>query len=69
MRKLFALGIIFGLAACNGTDDNEFDDLDTDIELQQPAPPATMPADTMHTDTMMMEPDTLMDDTIVDPRP
>lgn len=53
MRKLFALGIILGLAACNGADDGEFEDLDTDIELQEPAPPATMPADTMQRDTLM----------------
>lgn len=55
MRKLFALGIILGLGVVGcDTGDDEFDDLDTDVELQQPAP-GTMPADTMGMDTMGMD--------------
>lgn len=68
MRKLFALGMILGLAAaCDTNGDDDFDDFDTDVELEQPAP-GTMPADTMTMDTMpmdtMMEMDTMEMDTM-----
>lgn len=65
MKKLLAIGIVFGLAACGG-DDADMDDFDdNDMELEQPAPaPAPMPVDTMTMDTMMhdtmdMEMDTM----------
>ena len=62
MKKLLAMGIILGVAACGGGDEGELDELDTDVELEQPAP-ATMPSDTMTMDTMMME-DTMSMDTM-----
>lgn len=69
MKKLFALAMIFGLAACNG-DEGEVEELDT-IEMQQPAP-AGMGADTMGMDTMMMDTmdmDTMGMDTMGTPQP
>lgn len=62
MKKLLALGVVFGLAACGG-DDAGTDDFETDMELQQPAP-APMPADTMPMDTMMQDTMNMGEDTM-----
>lgn len=53
MKKLFAMAMIAGLAACGGDDEGDIEELDT-IEMQQPAP-AGMGADTMGMDTMRMD--------------
>ncbi len=53
-RKLLALGMIFGLAACGGGEEAEMDEMEPAIEAEEPAP-APMPADTMTMDTMMMD--------------
>ena len=64
-KKLLALGVIFGLAACGGTDDEmEFEE---DFQLEETAPgtpqPAPAPMDTTMMDTTMM--DTTMMDTMM----
>lgn len=61
MKKLLTLGMILGLAACAGEDDTELDEMDTDMEVQEPAPTPMM-QDTAMMDTMMM--DTMMMDTM-----
>ena len=61
MKKLLTLGLILGLAACADDGAEDFDEMDTDVELQEPAA-APMPADTMTMDTMMI--DTMMTDTM-----
>lgn len=62
-KKLLALGMILGLAACGGGEDEyEFEDDGLDMEQPAPATPAPGTMDTMMMDTMMS--DTMMMDTM-----
>jgi hypothetical protein len=63
-KKLLAMGVILGLAACGGGEDEvELDEgLDTELEQPAPATPAPMTMDTMMADTMMM--DSMMSDSM-----
>lgn len=60
-KKLLALGMILGLAACGGGEDEiELEDEGMEVEETLPATPAQpmdtmMSSDTMMMDTMMMD--------------
>jgi hypothetical protein len=57
-RKLLALGMILGLAACGGGEEADVEEMEPTLETEEPAPapmPDTMMMDTMAADTMMMD--------------
>ncbi|MFP4622657.1 MAG: hypothetical protein ACOCVZ_02130 [Gemmatimonadota bacterium] len=55
MKKiLLAAGMMVALAACDTGQEEDFEEFETDVEMQEPAP-APMPADTMGMDTMGMD--------------
>jgi PBP1b-binding outer membrane lipoprotein LpoB len=60
-RKLLALGMILGLAACGGGEEADVEEMEPTLETEEPAA-APMPADTMMMDSMMM--DTMMMDSM-----
>ncbi len=62
-KKLLALGMIIGLVAACGGNDNETE-MNEGAGVETPAP-AVMPADTMNMDTMGM--DTMGMDTMPEP--